>query len=219
MRRVAHLPVGQIALPPGVTDSYHNCTLASLGLEDAILQDHHRLFLHTQGHTFVYPVAAPFCTFDYAHLCQLLREQGDAQFALAAAQELDGNRVRTSQGIFRGDVIVDATGWRAALGSGQQPDLVRLHRLNFGLETTVAYQDDGLHFWYAPGKLLPMGVTWAFPIGEFSRIGIASYRGDTRLGPTLDRFLADLSLRRDGLHGGYFPHALRCSRLSLSRLF
>ncbi len=54
-----------------------------------------------------------------------------------------------------------------------------------------------------------MGITWAFPIGEFSRVGIGSYRGDTRLSPGLDRFLADLDLRRDGLHGGYFPHALR----------
>lgn len=185
------------------------CTLQALGLEDAILQVHDRLVLHTEGHPFVYPVAKPFCTFDYPRLCHLLREQGDAEFVLAAAQGLDGDQVWTSQGAFRGDIVVDASGWRAALGSRQRPGLVQRTRLNFGLETTVAYQDDGLHFWYDPGELLPMGVTWAFPIEGLSRIGIGSYRGDTRLGPDLDRFLADLSLRRDGLHGGYFPHALR----------
>ncbi|HEY64635.1 MAG TPA: hypothetical protein G4O02_08690 [Caldilineae bacterium] len=110
---------------------------------------------------------------------------------------------------FRGDIIVDASGWRAALGGQIRPDLVRRDRLNFGMETTVAYRDQGLHFSYDPRGLLPMGITWAFPIGEFSRIGIGSYRGDTRLGRRLDRFLVDLELRRDGVHGGYFPHALR----------
>lgn len=181
------------------------CTLRALGLEDAILQVHDQLVIHTPGCTYVYPMAEPFCTFDYAVLCGLLREKGDADFVLAAALGLEDDQVRTSRSAFRGDVIVDASGWRAVLGSHLRPDLVRRDRLNFGLETTVAYQDDGLHFWY-DGSL---GITWAFPIGEFSRIGIGSYRGDTRLGRGLDRFLANLDLRRDGLHGGYFPHALR----------
>jgi flavin-dependent dehydrogenase len=185
------------------------CILRALGLDDAILQIHDRLVIHTPGRTFVYPVAEPFCTFDYALLCRLLWEQGDAEFVLAAALGLEGDQVRTSRGTFRGNVIVDASGWRAVLGSHLRPDLVRRDRLNFGLETTAAYQDDGLHFWYDPRRLLPMGITWAFPVGEFSRVGIGSYRGDTRLSPGLDRFLADLDLRRDGLHGGYFPHTLR----------
>jgi hypothetical protein len=168
------------------------CTLRALGLEDAILQVHDRLVVHTPGHTFVYPVAEPFCTFDYALLCRLLREQGDADFVLAAAQDLAGDQVQTSQGVFRGDLIVDASGWRAVLGNHLRPDLVRRDRLNFGLETTVAYRDEGLHFWYDPQELLPMGVTWAFPIGELSRIGIGSYQGETRLGSRLDRFLGAL---------------------------
>ncbi len=185
------------------------CTLEALGLTDAILQVHDRLVVHTPKRTFVYPVVEPFCTFDYPTLCRLLWEQGDAEFVQAAALGLDGDQVRTSKGVFQGDIIVDASGWRAALGGDVRPDLVRRDRLNFGIETTVAYQDQGLHFWYDPRGLLPMGVTWAFPIGEFSRIGIGSYRGDTRLGRGLDRFLADLALRRDGVHGGYFPHTLR----------
>ena len=151
-------------------------TLRALGLEDAILQVHHRLVLHTPGRTFVYPVTEPFCTFDYAVLCHLLREQGDAEFVLAAALGLEGDRVRTSQGAFRGGIIVDASGWRAVLGCESASDLVQRDRLNFGLETTTAYRNDGLHFWYDPQSLLPMGITWAFPIGESSRIGIGSYR-------------------------------------------
>lgn len=60
-------------------------TLRALGLEAAILQVHDRLVFHTPGRTFVYPVAEPFCTFDYAALCRLLRARGDAEFRQAAA--------------------------------------------------------------------------------------------------------------------------------------
>ncbi len=184
-------------------------TLQALALEAAVLQVHDRLVLHTPGHTFVFPVPEPFCTFDYTILCCRLWERSDAGFIQAATLGVEGDRVLTTQGVFAGELIVDASGWRAMVGSRLRPDLVRRDRLNFGLETTVAYRDDGLHFWYDPRGLLPMGVTWAFPIGKLSRIGIGSYRGDTRLGSGLDHFLADLDLRRDGLHGGYFPHTLR----------
>lgn len=184
-------------------------TLQALGLEEAILQVHNQIVVHTPSRTFVYPMQKPFCTFDYAMLCRRLHEQSGAEFVQAAALGIQGNRVLTTQGVFAGDLIVDASGWRAALGHQVAPDRVRLNRLNFGIETTVAYVDDGLHFWYDPRGLLPMGVAWAFPMGAFSRIGVASYWGDTRLGFGLDRFLNDRGVRRDRLHGGYFPHALR----------
>jgi len=184
-------------------------TLHALGLEETILQTHDRLVLHSQGRTFVYPVFDHFCTFDYAHLCRRLQEQGDAEFVLAPARGLKGDLVETPQGSFRGRFIVDASGWRAVLGSRLQRGLVRYKHMNFGVETTVAYRDDGLHFWYDPKGILPEGVTWAFPAGELSRIGIGSYRGDSHLGDELDRFLAGLDLQRNDLHGGYFPYALR----------
>ena len=184
-------------------------TLRALRLEDAILQVHDRLVVHTPGRTHIYPVPEPFCTFDYPKLCHLLWEQGDADFVQAPAMGLEGNRVLTPSGEYEGHIIVDASGWRAALGAILRPDLVRRDRLNFGLETTLVYQDEGLHFWYDPKGLLPMGVTWSFPIGRFSRIGVGSYRGDTRLLRTLDRFVRSLGLERDGTHGGYFPYQLR----------
>ncbi|MBI2320722.1 MAG: hypothetical protein HYU88_01130 [Chloroflexi bacterium] len=128
---------------------------------------------------------------------------------LAGALDVDGSTVRTSQGSFRGAAVVDATGWRAVLGSRLRPGMVRRERLNFGLETTVAYSGDGLHFWYDPRGLLAMGVTWAFPTGALARIGIGSYDGRTQLGPRLEHFLGQLGRQRNGLHGTYFPHALR----------
>jgi len=185
------------------------CTLRALGLEEAILQVHDQLVLHTPGRTAVYPVFEPFCTFDYALLCRRLLEQGDAEFRVAPARALHGNQVETEQGTFRGRFIVDASGWRAVLGSQLQPGLVRRDRMNFGLETAVPYHDEGLHFWFDPHELLPLGIAWAFPASGLGRIGIGSYRGNSRLGATLDRFLDRLARRRTGVHGGFFPYALR----------
>lgn len=184
-------------------------TLRALHLEETILQTHDRLVVHTPARTFVYPVAEPFCTFDYACLCRRLREQGDAEFVQAKVLGLDGDGVRTTCGRFRAALVVDASGWRAALGSCVQPDLALRRWRNFGLETTVLHREDGLHFWYDPHGLLPTGVSWVFPTGASSRVGVGSYQGDTRLGQSLDRFLTVLHVQRNGLHGGYFPHRLR----------
>lgn len=183
--------------------------LRALDLEDAILQVHHRLVVHTPGRDFVYPVAEPFCTFDYQRLCDLLWQRSDAEFALAGARAVDRGVIQTSHGSVRGAAVVDASGWRAVLGSRLRPSIVRRERLNFGIETTVAYADDGLHFWYDPRGLLPMTVTWAFPIGRLARVGVGSYRGETRLESSLERFLGTLGLERNRVHGTYFPHTLR----------
>ncbi len=185
-------------------------TLEALGLQASIRQVHDRLVLHTPRRTFVYPVDNdPFCTFDYEHLCRLLYAQGDAEFLQAPAQDLQQHAVQTPQGAFRGEIVVDATGWRAALVKNRRPDLIREERLNFGLETVANYQDDGLHFWFDPEALLKRGVAWAFPAGDHTRIGVGSYMGETRLKGDLQRFVSGMSVQGDGLHGGYFPHALR----------
>jgi len=185
------------------------CTLRALNLEDTILQVHDELVIHTRDRTFRYPVFEPFCTFDFSLLCRRLQEQGDAEFRLAPARALHGSEVETEQGTFRGRYIVDASGWRAVLGSQLRPGLVRRDRMNFGLETTVAYRNEGLHFWFDPRELLPLGIAWAFPAGDVGRIGVGSYKGESRLGADLDRFLARLALQREAVHGGFFPYALR----------
>ena len=184
-------------------------TLEALGLEEAVLQVHQQIVVHTPGRTFVYPLPEPYCTFDYAVLCQRLREQGDAELLRAAALRIEGQVVHTSRGAFAGELIVDASGWRAVFGSQLAAGLTRADRLNFGIETEVPYRDDGLHFWYDPRRLLPRGITWAFPIGDASRVGIGSFQGATRLADGLQRFLGQLSLTTDRIHGGYFPHGLR----------
>ena len=184
-------------------------TLQALGLEEAVLQIHNEIIVHTPGRDFVYPLSEPFCTFDYATLCQLLWQQADADFVQAAAQDFQLNGVKTSKGTFYSDIIVDASGWRAVLARHLQPGLVRREHLNYGIETSVVYPDEGLHFWYDPSYMTKAGITWAFPAADHNRIGFASYLGEAPGTDRLDIFLANLELSRDQLHGGYLPHSLR----------
>lgn len=184
-------------------------TLRALGLDSAIQQVHDRLIVHSGRHTYAYSVAEPFCTFDYGHLCRLLRERSDAQFVRATVLGHEGGRVLTTRGAFSGNFVVDATGWRAVLAGPASAKRIAPKELNFGLETTVGYQETGLHFWYDPDTLLPFTLGWAFPCGGTARVGIGSYRGDSRLLPALDRLLRELGQRRQALHGGYFPFRLR----------
>lgn len=81
-------------------------------------------------------------------------------------------------------------------------------RLAFGLETIVDYRDDRLHFFIDP-KIVEHGVGWIFPIGNKSRMGVASYAGKTNLMPELRRFVNKFDLEIGPVHGGYIPYGLR----------
>lgn len=75
------------------------------------------------------------------------------------------------------------------------------------MELRLPLREDGLHFWVLPPEL-NCGITWLFPAGEHSRIGIACYQGRGGLKPKLEAFLDDC-LSSDALHGGSFPSRLR----------
>ena len=178
---------------------------------DSLLQVHRRFVLHLARRTYVVPLPDPFCTFDYHRFCRRLFAQTNATLLPAAALGHDGHTVYTTRGAFTGRVLVDASGWRAALsGNGQQ---AQAHEgMSFGLETTVPVPEEGLHFWYDPARLLPKGVTWLFPAAAASRAGFASYVGQTRLKPGLERWLDQaLGQDTDGFHGGYFPYRRRAA--------
>lgn len=109
----------------------------------------------------------------------------------------EGRRVLTSSGVFEGNILVDATGPRAALAGPGRP-----RHVAFGLESEVPVQiEPCLHFHFAPE--IPDGYAWAFPCGQAARFGVLSYRGRTKLRPALERFMARFGLRPDGLHGGH----------------
>ena len=172
----------------------------------SLLQVHERFVLHLANRAYEVPLPDPFCTFDYRLFCRRLFAQVDAELLPAAVLGHEGHAVHTTRGTFTGHILVDASGWRATLASGGQHKHQPRRGVSFGLETTVPVTENGLHFWYDPGRLLPKGVTWLFPTGADSRAGIGSYTGQTRLKTRLERWLGDtFGQHADGLHGGYFP--------------
>ncbi len=184
------------------------------GATDAVLQVHNELVLHTARRSIEFPSPYPWCTFDYRRLCEILFARSGAEFVRAAVQGVAGNAVRTREGDFRARFLVDASGWRAVLASSLDPDHAS-DDMNFGVETIVSLPPEssagfssGLHFWYDPG-ILRHGVGWVFPRGETVSIGVGAYGRVTRLGAPLSRFAARFATSPDGVHGTYFPKALR----------
>jgi flavin-dependent dehydrogenase len=124
-----------------------------------------------------------------------------------------GHVVYTTQGAFDAGMLIDATGCRAALATNGQRQTTSPQGMSFGIETVIPVRGHGLHFWYEPGRLLPKGVTWLFPVGAHSRAGIASYLGRTRLKQGLvDWLRSDFGHTLNATHGGYFPYRTRPAR-------
>lgn len=184
--------------------------LEALGAADAIQDVQHELIIHTQGRDVRWRLPEPFCTFDYRACCRAAFAAGGAEVVRASAHGHRGTVALTSAGDIDARVLVDATGWRAALaGSGTAGGLRagpagswRAGRY-FGLEAEVpASFAPGLHFYFWR-EVVPDGYAWVFPAGRAVRVGILSYRGRSSLAPQLDEFRARLGLPAGPRHGGF----------------
>lgn len=175
-----------------------------MGAVDAIQQEHNALVIHTPGRRVEWPLPEPFCTFDYRRFCvEAAGARHDVEFRLASVLGRDGDCVRTSAGAYRGRVLIDATGPRAALAGCGRPRV-----LAFGIESEVTRRTEpGLHFYFLPE--IRDGYAWAFPCGDATRFGVLSYRGRTKLLPALERFMARFDARPEGRHGGYLATGWR----------
>ncbi len=179
----------------------------AMGAEDSIQQVHDRLVLHTPAAETVWPLGDPFCTFDYRRFCALAHERAGAEFYQASVRGRDGAVVHTTAGNVTGAVLVDATGWRAALAGSATPPVGR-RWMAFGIESEVPGAfPSGLHFYFLPE--VRDGYAWAFPCGGGVRFGVLSYRGRTRLSPALETFMARFGRRPDTVHGGFLASGLR----------
>ncbi|NLG50376.1 MAG: NAD(P)/FAD-dependent oxidoreductase [Chloroflexi bacterium] len=183
--------------------------LQALGLEEAVQQIHQEVTLHTPYRSVTYPASHTQCVLDYALLCRLLQERGDAEFLQTPALGLEQGGVRTSQGIYRGRFLVDASGWRATLASSLRPGLVRADHLSVGIETVIPHRQEGLHFWLGISEKRAIDIGWVFPAGDVSHVGVARYARNRPLRGTLDRFLAERGLECGEVYGGAIPAALR----------
>ena len=180
-----------------------------LGLMDSVLQVHRELVLHTRTYTAVVDVSDdPFCTFDYTKFCRGMAAALQADILKACVLGREGGSIVTDKGRFSAEVLVDASGWRSVLGSQKGKFRHRRQLMNFGIETVTRRRGDKLCFWFDLGEL-PRGIAWFFPIGNGSRVGVANYIANNRLGPPLEDFLESLGLARGGTHGGYFPAGLQ----------
>lgn len=179
----------------------------ALGLDDSVLQVHTRVVVHAPTRTAVFDVSdSPYCTFDYRRFCRGLLEQADVRFLRTVVTGVRDGVVDTEAGTFTAPCVVDASGWRGVLvENGASPVS---HPVSFGLETVADYQGDALYFWAAPGPERDI-ISWIFPVGVESRVGVGSYAGSSKLKPPLLRFMAERGLAPTRYHGTYFPAGLR----------
>jgi menaquinone-9 beta-reductase len=238
-----HRPVGE-----GQTSAC-GTTLAALeaiGARPTLQQVHRELVLHLSpagpqapARLLRYRLPYAYCTFDYRALCLTLAGRATERgvtFARARATGWRDGALQTDRGPVEARLVVDATGWRAAVAGSIDPRYVRRDRLSCGLEAELpqpaAHRAEGLHFWAGLGTVWP-GYAWSFPCGPVSRLGVIAYpeRGaatSKALREALDAFLdgpgADYwspdgagswrpgrhaPTRGRHLHGGFLPCAPR----------
>ena len=194
--------------------------LSALGALNAVQQEHDALIIHTPGREVAWALPEPFCTFDYRACCRAALAGTGARVMRAAVVGLRpeptmrrrGTAAVTSQGEVPARVLVDCTGWRAALagrGSARGGRARAVRARYFGLESeSPAAFSPGLHFYFWP-EIVRDGYAWAFPAGRGTRIGVLSYRGRTRLGDAVGALLDRLGMPRGPAHGGFLQAGLR----------
>lgn len=181
--------------------------LEGLGCTNSIFQEFDTLVLHIPEEREV-ELVEPISTFDYEKCCKTIAHRIKAKIIRAEVKGVTGQTVITCPGNFDSQCILDCTGWRAALASSLNKDYVDRKKLVFGIESEVDYTDDRLHFFVDP-EIIRQGAAWIFPIGNKSRIGLASYAGKTNIMPELSGFLKTMNLEVEDIHGGYIPSGLR----------
>ena len=181
--------------------------LEELGCKSSILQDFDTLTMHIPEEKKV-ELIEPISTFDYEKFCKTIERRIKVKNLKASVKGVAGDMVLTDEGNFSSQCILDCTGWRAVLATSIRQDYVDRRNLAFGLESEIDYTDDSLHFFIIP-EIIRQGAAWIFPIGNKSRIGVASYAGKTRILPQLSGFIKTLGLELSKTHGGYIPFGLR----------
>lgn len=184
--------------------------LKEIGGEDAAIQVGDKVKFSTVYGETKFRLKRPFCTFNYSKLCQNLLDRFQGEFLKANVLDLKENTVITDKGDFEAPILVDCTGWRAALASKIDPGLVVKRSMGFGLETEIALEvANELHFLFDPQMVKGPGYAWVFPVGGKARIGLGNYTGNTNILDTLKQFVADRGGQTEEVHGGFMPYSLR----------
>ncbi|MFV1960767.1 MAG: NAD(P)/FAD-dependent oxidoreductase [Acidimicrobiia bacterium] len=186
--------------------------LERLDALDALEQVHPEIAVNAAGRRIKFEPGYAFATFDYRTLCEILASRLDGvetAVGTLGGVDADGALLIGEDRRVRGRVLVDASGWRAVLAreyGAPPPDPA--HR-SVGAELRHDHGGDELEFWLRPDER-PDGVFWAFPAGDHTREGVASYTGHgARLRSVLARFINEESLPSRAVHGGMFTSRLR----------
>jgi flavin-dependent dehydrogenase len=184
--------------------------LEALGLEGAIRRELPFMTFTTPHGTVRSRLPWSWAAFDYRELCRLLHAQsGGARFETATIHGRTGRAVHTDRGDVRGDVLVDALGWRRVLdrGGGYQPPDAPLSR---GLEVHphAGGGGDALDVW-VERTLVRRGYGWRVPAGEEARIGVGSYEPRHHVKAPTKALAARLEADPIRYQGNWFPHRLR----------
>jgi menaquinone-9 beta-reductase len=181
--------------------------IVNLGLEGSIRQTFDSMVMHTMGAHVRWQIPYTFSTFDYRELCELMWAQcGDAEFETAKVDGRTGNVVHTDRGDVRGELIVDALGWRRVLGAGTiQPPEATLSR---GLEVHPSGSGPDLQLWVDP-RYVPSGYGWSFPAGGELRIGIGSYDPRFHVKDPTVQLARDERADTVRYQGNWIPHRFR----------
>lgn len=182
--------------------------LEAEGLTDSILKLVDQVKFITAYNEVDFKTKIPFAVFDYKIFCQKYFERFKGEFKKEQVIGFDGRKVITTKGQYSARVIIDCTGWRAALASALRPDFVKRDQLGFGLETEVEFEVESLHFIFDPRVIHP-GYAWIFPAGSKARFGVGSFRGEKNMVEKLNRFVQSYGLRTSTIHGGFMPYRLR----------
>ena len=180
--------------------------LTNLDLGPAVLQTFDKLVIHTPGRSFTWRLPWTFSTFDYRMVCELLFEQGGADFDTAKVDGRTGSTVHTDRGDLRSPLVVDALGWRRVLGTGTvQPPEAFLSR---GLEVHPEGRGDDLELWLDP-KYVPRGYSWSFPADHEVRVGVGSFDPRHHVKDPTVQLARDEGVEPIGFQGNWIPHKLR----------
>jgi len=181
--------------------------IVNLGLEASIRQTFDSMVMHTMGAHVRWQIPYTFSTFDYRELCELMWAQcGEAEFETAKVDGRTGNVVHTDRGDVRGELIVDALGWRRVLGADTiQPPEATLSR---GLEVHPNGSGPDLQLWVDP-RYVPSGYGWSFPAGDEMRIGIGSYDPRFHVKEPTVRLAQDEGADTVRYQGNWIPHRFR----------
>lgn len=183
-----------------------------LGAERSILRTFDTITIHSpNGGELIIDLPMPYCTIDYRTFCASVAEHlKNAEIRtgteVTGVEAGDPGKVLCGHEAYSSGLIVDASGWRAAVASRLKHGYAHLPRRIAGLETVAEYDADSIHIYFG-NKLIPGGYAWVFPLtGGLSRVGLGSLK-KVNLMDLNRRFLDFLGIEHFEAehHGGIIP--------------